>query len=113
MAAEAEQSSPQETARQNIPTVVRTLMQWRRVTRAQVMTATGMSKPTLSERLSGKSPFKDYELLALADLLDVDPGVFFRSPEALISSRCYLEIVPSVAGQLELALDARPQLVAV
>lgn len=42
------------------------------------MVATNLSKQTLSDRLTGVSPFKDEELLALAWLFDCDPGEFFR-----------------------------------
>lgn len=105
MAAEAEQLSPQDAARRNIPRAVKLLMEWRGVKREQVLAVTGMSKPTLSERLSGKSPFKDYELIALAELLDVDPGVFFRDPAVLITT-CFgrPSLVDIPPGQMEFAL---------
>lgn len=103
MAAKPEHLSPQEAARRNIPAVVRILMQWRGVSRLDVMQATGTSKQTLSERLAGKSPFKDYELIALADLLGVEPGIFFKDPGDLITT-CFNgpSLVPPYDGQLEL-----------
>lgn len=91
-----------EAARRNIPINIRTLMANRGVTRLQIMQKAGMSKPTLSERLSGKSAFKADELAAIAELLRVEVGTLYMKPEDLINSRCYLEGLPTPLGQQHL-----------
>lgn len=71
-------SDPRTVARTNVPKAVLTFMTDRGIGRLQIMATLDCSKQTLSDRLKGKSPFKDEELLALSWLFDCDPGEFFR-----------------------------------
>jgi len=109
---QASSGTAEDVARSNIPTAVRTFMASRGISRATVMAATGMSKQTLSERLAGKSPWKDYEIISLAWLFEVEPGVLFLPPGELLRNRCF-SIVPVENHQMELSFLPDPNLTSV
>ena len=56
----------------------------------------GLTESQMSNRLSGKSPIKVAELIAWADYLDIDPGLFFINPAEL---RKRLLGLPVIVGQ--------------
>lgn len=59
---------------------VRAWLARRRITAARAASRLGWTQPYLSRRLTGSVPFDVADLISLADLLDVAPEEFFRSP---------------------------------
>ena len=73
-----------DEARQIVPTVLRTLMSAAGISSADIANVLGISKASLSERLSGKTRITADELATLANFFGVDPGIFFKKPEELL-----------------------------
>jgi transcriptional regulator with XRE-family HTH domain len=73
-------NTPRDEARRNVPRMVRTLMEARGVSLEVVASALALSKPSVSERLSGSTHIKAEEVAVLADLFGVEPGALYRDP---------------------------------
>ena len=103
----------QDDTQRDVPRIVRTVMQYRGKKVTDLARVLYLSHGQISQRLSGKVQFRADELIALGRYLDVEPGVFFLTPQELLRSRCFASL-PAVPGQMTLALGVeRPQLTAV
>lgn len=95
---------------------LRVLLRWRDMTARDFAARLGWDESMLSRRLGGKTAITATEVGKFAEVLEVEPGVFYKDPDDLISSRCYLEIIKSpftlqrLPGIVD---DPRPELVAV
>jgi antitoxin component HigA of HigAB toxin-antitoxin module len=79
-------TSPEDTDR-NVRRVVQVLMTMAEVEASDVAAYLGVGRSSLYERLSGKRRFTVAEVSKLAKFFDVDPGVFFTDPRALLRQR--------------------------
>lgn len=64
------------TFAQRIAAAVRAETARRRVSQQSLASKVGMTQPALSRRMNGHVQFSPEELLAVAQALDVDPGLF-------------------------------------
>lgn len=71
----------------------------------------GVSEPQVSQRLRGTVPLKVPELIAIARFLEIEPSVFFKSPESLVTNSWFTRVEPtSPYEQMEIAYTPRPDL---
>jgi transcriptional regulator with XRE-family HTH domain len=67
--------------REDIPRIIRTLTGYHHMTLAELGRQIGLSGTRMSEKMHGRSPFTVEQIGAMAEALDVDPGVWFDEPE--------------------------------
>lgn len=73
-----------ERARRVLPKTVRVLLEVRGESLAAAAEAIDLSPASFSERMTGKTRMSIDEAAALADFLQVEPGVLFEAPERLL-----------------------------
>ncbi len=72
---------------QEVGSNVHALMAKRGVKGTEIAKLLGLEPQSLSARLHGKTPFKAHELAAIADRLQVEPGILFsKVPRILVVS---------------------------
>lgn len=70
-------NQPPETANDRLRRNVKALMDWRRMTQAQLAERLGQSQPWLSKRLTGTTPFQIEDLDLLANAFSLSPQDLF------------------------------------
>jgi len=55
------------------------------VTHAELAAELGLHRNRFSDKVKGKIPFREAEIMALAAYLDVSPGQLFADPVALLT----------------------------
>lgn len=64
--------------------MVATLARARGITTAALGAAIGVHRNRMADKIAGRNPFKESEILALADLLGVPPARLFEDPLELL-----------------------------
>lgn len=59
----------------------------------------GLSRTSMNDRLRGRSRFTLDELARIAQVFEVEPGVFFKNPRSLLSAGSESAWTRSTAGQ--------------
>lgn len=65
--------------------MIATLTRAHGFTRAQVAGALGIHPNRLADKIAGRQPFRESEIIAAAELFGVTPGRLFEDPLALLS----------------------------
>lgn len=65
--------------------ITRTLCAYRGISPSALGLRIGLTRQTMSNKMSGKTPFALAEIVAMAEELDVDPKVWFDEPEKALS----------------------------
>lgn len=65
--------------------MINTLARAHGLTRGQVADALGVHPNRLADKIAGRQPFRESEILAAAELFRVAPGRLFEDPLALLS----------------------------
>lgn len=69
------------------------------LTIGQVAEALGIHRNRLADKIAGRLPFRESEILAAAKLFGVEPGQLFEDPLALLSGRSSSAWIRRFAGQ--------------
>lgn len=84
--------------------MVATLARARGLTTSALAEAIGIHRNRMADKIAGRQPFREQEILALAELLDVPPGRLFDDPVALLTGGSGSAWTRRTAGRrLELA----------
>lgn len=99
-----------ETELNRINTILRVLLGYRNLTMAELAGRLGMKAYNMSNRVTGRAPFTVADLRQMAEVLDVEPGVWFDEPENVFQ---YLKKQPQPdfrtgSGQTQPELAALP-----
>lgn len=73
--------------RERMGRVIRMVMKGRGVTGRDLARVLDCSEAQVSNRLAGHIAFRADELVAVARLLNVEPGLFFSDPESILRNR--------------------------
>ena len=65
--------------------MIATLTRAHGLTRGQVAAALGVHPNRLADKIAGRQPFRESEIIAAAELFGVAPGRLFEDPLALLS----------------------------
>lgn len=86
--------------------MVATLARARGISTSELAGRIGIHRNRLADKIAGRQPFRESEIVGLAEALGVDPGRLFGDPVELLTGGSSSAWIRRVAGQPTFALAA-------
>lgn len=80
--------------------MIATLARAHELTIGEVADELGIHRNRLADKIAGRQPFRESEIIAAAELFGVEPGRLFEDPLALLNGRSSSAWMRRVAGPI-------------